>query len=36
MSLLIDAQAVARQIKVIKVATAKQAIEFLHSLPPNE
>jgi PDZ domain-containing protein len=29
-----DAVAVARNIKVIKVATAKQAIDFLNSLPP--
>jgi PDZ domain-containing protein len=30
----VDAVAVARNIKVIKVATAKQAIDFLNSLPP--
>lgn len=29
-----DAVAMARNIKVIKVATAKQAIDFLNSLPP--
>jgi PDZ domain-containing secreted protein len=29
-----DAVAVARNIKVIKVATAKQAIDFLNGLPP--
>jgi PDZ domain-containing protein len=29
-----DACVVARQIKVVKVATAEQAIQFLHALPP--
>jgi PDZ domain-containing protein len=29
-----DARAVARKIKVVKVTTAEQAIQFLHSLPP--
>ncbi len=30
-----DAVSVARSIKVIKIATAQQAIDFLHSLPAN-
>jgi PDZ domain-containing protein len=31
-----DARSVARQIKVVKVATAEEAIQFLRSLPPQE
>jgi PDZ domain-containing protein len=31
-----DARAVARHIQVVKVDTAEQAIQFLHSLPPIE
>ena len=30
-----DAQAVARRIKVVEVATAEEAIQFLRGLPPD-